>query len=422
MKFSYISQPATLAALLVLKTSILPASAADAPSGLRGGLAPIRGDAQHYHRILTDEATGTFLEADIQYEQGSEGGHETTLNIEMDDGSGIFELTNLPPGWQAQGQSGEARLTLPKGLEIVGTKIDMKGQAPGSTTVPPPFQRRLQSRTPEQERNLAELRRLQTYTCPGGGSTYSCDQDRRILAVRIVAADASYGNDEGFLRDAWLGTAGDARNLKNHYAACSYNKLIFNGADNKNMSTNPGNASTNISNGVVTVQIPEAVTGVSDGVIRNAANRELATNFGTNAANLADHVILCVPPGTSGSWIGYAYINSWNSVFNNQWCNYLSIQVSVSSVSNSDTGTKKGGALSFRGGTVIFLGGTEGTPLLRSPSFNRHCTLRLYRHDYHLPTPLFHFFRSLRCTRSVTTSDMPTPGTAVTPTMGINRV
>ena len=41
---------------------------------------------------------------------------------------------------------------------------------------------------------------------------------------------------------------------------------------------------------------------------------------------IADHVMYCLPPETM-SGIAYAYKNSWNSVYSNQWCNYVSSQM-----------------------------------------------------------------------------------------------
>ena len=35
----------------------------------------------------------------------------------------------------------------------------------------------------------------------------------------------------------------------------------------------------------------------------------------------------CIPPGTSGGWIAYAYINHWLSVYNDRWCEYPSGQM-----------------------------------------------------------------------------------------------
>ena len=93
------------------------------------------------------------------------------------------------------------------------------------------------------------------------------------------------------------------------------------------MTSDPGDASTNIINGVVTVQIPSLVSGVDHSTIQNAVTSQLQANFGVTASNLTDHVALCLPPGTSGSWVAYAYINHWLSVYNDEWCNYVSGQM-----------------------------------------------------------------------------------------------
>jgi len=63
------------------------------------------------------------------------------------------------------------------------------------------------------------------------------------------------------------------------------------------------------------------VIGVADSTVRNAVTSALNNQLGQNPCNnIADHVMLCLPPGTSGSWIAYAYINSCISVYNDDWC------------------------------------------------------------------------------------------------------
>eukprot|EP00957_Ditylum_brightwellii_P196488 14971448-Ditylum_brightwellii.AAC.1 len=46
----------------------------------------------------------------------------------------------------------------------------------------------------------------------------------------------------------------------------------------------------------------------------------------SNPSKLANHVMYCLPPGTM-SGIAYAYINSWNSVYSDNWCTYLTAQM-----------------------------------------------------------------------------------------------
>jgi hypothetical protein len=74
---------------------------------------------------------------------------------------------------------------------------------------------------------------------------------------------------------------------------------------------------------VTTVTISNTVIGTDNGVIRNAVTAALGSSF----TSQFDHVMLCLPPGTSGSWIAYAYVNHWLSVYNNQWCDYISGQM-----------------------------------------------------------------------------------------------
>jgi len=134
---------------------------------------------------------------------------------------------------------------------------------------------------------------------------------KTMMAVRIIGADVATTASESEISDGWYGTSGDSVNLKSQYAACSYNKLIM----------NPAN-SNGVTNGVTTVTIANTITGSSDGTIRDAATAALGT-----LATQFDYTMLCIPPGTSGSWIGYAYLDSYLSVYNNEWCGYLSIQM-----------------------------------------------------------------------------------------------
>lgn len=142
-------------------------------------------------------------------------------------------------------------------------------------------------------------------------------------------------------------------NLKSQYEACSFDKLKINKAADRTASVN-GKAdivngkykllkilllliSTNHSLyisvtttytqiGATTVQVTTS-TSETDSVMRPAITEELKAQFGvTNPNQLADHVMYCLPANTMGG-IGYAYINSWNSVYSNEWCTYVSIQL-----------------------------------------------------------------------------------------------
>ena len=75
----------------------------------------------------------------------------------------------------------------------------------------------------------------------------------------------------------------------------------------------------------MTIQV-STVPSQGDGAMRNAAVAELQNVFGVSAQSLADHVMLCLPPGTM-SGVAYAYIDWYLSVFNNGWCNSPSAQM-----------------------------------------------------------------------------------------------
>ena len=143
---------------------------------------------------------------------------------------------------------------------------------------------------------------------------------KEMLAIRVVAADDSTTASEVEISDSWFGTNGDPVNLKSQYAACSYGALQCNAASK---TTSTGVA---VSNGVFEVSISNTVSGVDNSVIRDAVVDAGTAALGSLSGQF-DHVMLCLPPGTNGSWIGYAYVNWYLSVYNDNWCKYVSIQM-----------------------------------------------------------------------------------------------
>ena len=67
--------------------------------------------------------------------------------------------------------------------------------------------------------------------------------------------------------------------------------------------------------------------GSGDVTMRNAITSELNRLFVfSSPTSLANHVMYCLPPGTM-SGIAYAFVNSWMSVYSDQWCTYVSAQM-----------------------------------------------------------------------------------------------
>ena len=142
---------------------------------------------------------------------------------------------------------------------------------------------------------------------------------KKVLVLRIVAQDKATTASESTLADDIFGAAGDLVNLKTQYNQCSFGELQF----------EPLTTNTLVgTDGVYTVNMPTTVvTGQADNPIVWAAVTKAEQDLGVSLTSIAQHVMVCMPPGTSGGWIAYAYINSWLSVYNDVWCQYPSAQM-----------------------------------------------------------------------------------------------
>jgi hypothetical protein len=89
------------------------------------------------------------------------------------------------------------------------------------------------------------------------------------------------------------------------------------------MSPDPNDGGTTaIINGVVDIKVncnrANEVTNIS-----NAVMAKIGSVFGVSSSkSLANHVMYCLPDGVIG--YTHAYINSWNSIFNGNFCNKVS--------------------------------------------------------------------------------------------------
>lgn len=117
---------------------------------------------------------------------------------------------------------------------------------------------------------------------------------KKVLVIRAVASDKSTTASEAQLSDDIFGTTGDPINLKSQYQACSDGKLVF-----EPVTTNALVGT----DGVYTVTLPTTnVTGASDSVIRTAMINKATADLGS-LTSIANYVMLCLPPGTTGGWI-----------------------------------------------------------------------------------------------------------------------
>ncbi|KAI2496202.1 Gametolysin peptidase M11 [Fragilaria crotonensis] len=139
---------------------------------------------------------------------------------------------------------------------------------------------------------------------------------RTVIVIRIVAIDSATTASEAQLSDDIFGTNGDGLNLKSGYNKCSYGQLQF-----EPMSTNARIGT----DGVYTVYLRNTyVVGSSGDMVYDAALAQATADLGKSPNLLADHVMFCIPPRTTGGWIAYAAPNHWMSVYNDKWCQYPS--------------------------------------------------------------------------------------------------
>ena len=97
-------------------------------------------------------------------------------------------------------------------------------------------------------------------------------------------------------------------NLRTQYEACSFGKLQWRlQAD-----------------AVFDVEVPKAISDFESAaeLVSVAEQRLRARLFLRSVGDLADKVILCIPPGT-GDWAASAGVNHWRVQLNNDWCTSL---------------------------------------------------------------------------------------------------
>ena len=136
---------------------------------------------------------------------------------------------------------------------------------------------------------------------------------RSTIALRIVATDIATTMSVATLGDEIFGSSGDTFTMRSQFLACSYNQLDFVPA-----------TQSGVTNGVFQVTPPNLVAYLTDDAdFRNAVVNEGNAQLGTMSSSF-QHVMLCFPPGVtlngSRNWVAYAYINSYLSVYNDNWC------------------------------------------------------------------------------------------------------
>jgi hypothetical protein len=139
---------------------------------------------------------------------------------------------------------------------------------------------------------------------------------RKVLVIRAVASGgvATSASDAALRNDVFV----DSVNLRRQVLDCSRGQLIL----------QPAVAPLVGSDGVYTVNIPTTIVpGSSYFSVLIAMITKATIDLGP-LNNIANYVMFCLPPGTTPSgWISLAFVNSWLSAFNNDWCRSPSAQL-----------------------------------------------------------------------------------------------
>jgi len=146
--------------------------------------------------------------------------------------------------------------------------------------------------------------------------------ERSTLVIPATFSDSSTTATNAVLRNKVFGANGDSLNLRSQMDACSFGKLDMKPvtSSSSGVTINGGVYRLNLSSTKISGKDSDTV----EDILKPKANDVLG-----DLADQYDHVMFCMPPKHSDEddWIGYAYFDYYRSVFNNEWCNYPSIQM-----------------------------------------------------------------------------------------------
>jgi len=143
--------------------------------------------------------------------------------------------------------------------------------------------------------------------------------ERSVLVVRVELGDSLPTNSEEQLSASVFGNDLDPVNLSSQFKACSYGQLTFVKALDRE-----GLVGDTIFDGVTTVSLPDVQTSSHHAFIRNRISDALNIAYNVTSPNeLADHVMYCLPPGSMPA-VAYGIVNSFITVYLNNWCTYVS--------------------------------------------------------------------------------------------------
>jgi hypothetical protein len=205
-------------------------------------------------------------------------------NVESDDSYKIAIPTSLKRDYQTEIEKGDLHIFVHRARIEGDTVVGFSDSDIEVSDTPKPWKR--------------ELQRVGT---------------RTILVLRVTVRDSEPELTGDEFRERIFGY--DSLTVQSQYNKCSAGKLVFEPAPIRN-----GLLDVNIRNHFISDF--NSSTALSNAA-QSAAAELVGLPPGQHISSLADHVMICLPPGT-GNWIAAAATNHWRSVYNNKFCGVIS--------------------------------------------------------------------------------------------------
>ena len=240
----------------------------------------LRGNASERRRVLRPQHECTIVKVETQYDENStqffsaEEEEEYKCKLHRNDranaGSYFVKIEGVDTAQLAVAESGETTIWAEGAMIMNGTLTVPSGAA-------------VKFERPATRRRLA--------TAQG---------TRKVLVVRAETRGGDTIGSKAALSDRIFGTHGNAITMRSQYLGCSHNKLNFVPFEER------AESGYTVTDGVIEVEIDSDYRGDSRYAIEDAMEAAAESVVG-DLERQFDNVILCVPPGTSGGWIAYAY-------------------------------------------------------------------------------------------------------------------
>ena len=184
---------------------------------------------------------------------------------------------------------------------------------------------------------------------PPHHAPYAQSVQKTILIVLVSALDSSISSSLTNVSGKVFGTLDNSTSVASQFQACSFNQLNF----------VPFSAD-NVVDGVLEISLPITISGLPNYKVQDSVTEAIG-----GRPMYADYVIYCLPPGTTGDWIAYGYVNGWLSVYNDKWCNSLSAKMheighNLGLAHSGENGNPYGDTSGYMG----YSSGADHTPLM----------------------------------------------------------